>query len=784
MSARSRFHRRLVRWLACAVLLVASPHPALAAESTSQACTLTPVANAGEIVPANTASFAFGCIVKNLIHGGAGSLAGPGWTLIHAFLPYAKMWLFIFLLLEIAWIGLFDTLSTSPGAGAANVPMSIFRTLFVAMWFAGALQYYGSLVDGFRAFAVGGANAAEQFVETSMKVPSTAAILTARGTTEEKADNILARYFAVDPNSTNPTEKAEYQRLQPLVADTTGCITTWLADAGLERDDPAAAVGMDVCRMIGRKRSPMQDAANSLRAAAGDFNPAELLSYASAATALWLPGKIIQFVASLLVGAVVGVIGIAWVVLAALGPWALAMAPWRVGSGFAAWWFKSWFALSVVPIVLSFVMGLWSGSLDQMLAASHQSFLMSVGGSLVLMLVMIITTIIAWTGLQRMGGAALGAGMQVAKMAGAVASGGAAAAITQGASAYQVAKGSGASTGRALMSGALSGARAGVGGIGQGMASLAGNAAAAMAGRTDRFSESGTAAAIATAASYAGAAAAAGMGKAVPAVAAAARTAKAAFGAGRRSLTSPLPGPRPTGAQQTWEQRQAGRDLGAQLIPDADYGVDGNSGDITLQPSGSRKLEAYRTANAERFHGTRTMTNEQFVNTRGVRSALRAAASGQTATAEDPASAAIAEHLPRSVTTPAPGEAPTDHQRRVSTQVQAIQRRAGGSWQRVEADIAKMHALSARTATAPDGTRYGIQRDSIGVNVADRQRQYEAQDGSVYANFRAARPDLSQEEAYHASKDWVTRNAPAQPGEAEADYDRRINDAVFLAAVP
>lgn len=785
-------HRSIL--LLVALLVVAVPATAHAAGMSATQCLGAPTStNGSDLAPANASGLAFACMVTNLLDGAAGSLAGPGMTLIRAMLPLAKWILLAMVLLEIGWIALFDTMSARPGEGAAAAPVTIFRTLFFAMFFAGALTAYTSIVDGVRDIAVGGSGAAESWITMNMKVPSTAAIMAARGNAEERADNILARYFTVSPAATDPAERLEYDRLNKLVSDTTSCIRAYLDDTGLDRADPTAAAGVDLCNIIQRKRGPFRDAATLLTAAAGKANPAELVSYVSAATLLWLPGKLIAWICNMLVAAIVAVLGIAWVILACVGPLCIAAAPWRISGNLASWWLKSWFAVSMVPIVLSFVMGLWFASLDSMLDASHQSFLMSVAGSIILLLVVIISVIIAWSGLQQMGGTALGAGMQVAKMAGTVATSGATAAIAGGASAFSTAKAGGASTGGALLSGMGAGAKAGAKQMGQGAASLAGNAAAAMGGRTDRFSESSTAKAMATATSFGASKAAAGAGKVLAKPMAAARAAVASTFSGNKSLSNPSDNGRATPAQATWEQEQQGQDLSKQLTPGTDYSVDKSTGDVALTASGSQKMTAYRVANTGRFHATRGQTNQQLANAGGVRRALSTQASGGSAAATmpfaaahagDPVASAIAQHLPSALTTPRIGEPPSTHQQRVGDQVRAIQQRAGGSWQRAEADLGTLSALSQRGAVASDGTRYGISSDSISVTAPAKTRQYDGQAGSPYETYRAANHGVTGETAYHATKQWVTSHTPQQGGESSTAYDQRVHEALFLAPTP
>jgi hypothetical protein len=307
-------------------------------------------------------------------------------------------------------------------------------------------------------------------------------------------------------------------------------------------------------------------------------------------------------------------------------------------------------------------------------------------------------------------------------------------------------------------------------------------------GRTSNFEQSGTA-------KMAAAATARGMG-AMGSVArtagskinaasggkigAGAQTLKNKMAGGARALANPVASSgMPPAAQQGWESKQMAQDLAEKLTPQEDYRM-GAAGNVELTPSGAAKMSGYRQdpANQQRFHTTKGQSNMQVANSADLRGALaHKAVAGEAPPKANPVTAAIADQLQ----TPSSALGSPDGGASWRTnQATAIAAQSGGSWASAQRKIGELNGIMGRSATAADGTRFGIVPSTVGMDKASKAtRDYTAAIGSPYSSVRPTA--ASGEDAFGRAQSYVASKLPQGADESHVDYDARMYKAMFLS---
>jgi hypothetical protein len=731
--------------------------------------------------PSNLNGATFGCVVTLLWDGGLSTGAKRGAANLVVNMEGLARWIFILAALaEVAWLVVFGVVDSGYGSGAMGVPLHLARHLMLCMFFAFCLVNYHGILDALRDLAVNGSAVAQDEIRQAIGVPS--ADPTAIGHQIPSAENgnkVLAEWVTLraDPaHSTDANKVARWLELDPLVRDTISCFGKTIPDYKKNIADSHYASLAQGCRQIAARKEKAIElygvtseqtgyttAGDFFKLMVGKFDIVDGLT-------MWAVGETLGLVFTTVTASISGIIALVWVMLAIVGLPLVAMLPFRKFSDLGKDWFKAIFAITLVPVLLSLMMGLWEGSYDMLMREASGSLMMTLMSQFIALAAMLFAAIGGYTFLNKLGGGVLDAGMQVGKMAAsagaAVATGGASAA----ASAYQATGGSFKEKATAALGAGLKGAGKS---YAQQTTAMAGATAAALTGnRTPKdIAESSSAAAVRTGLDYGAKQAGAVGGRAL-----------AALGGG--SLETPNRLSPATRGMQAREEAKAGADLGKSLsVAGGDYTKDSNTQKLALTPQGDQKVTDYRSAERDSFRATSPLSNAAFVNQPGIsarmqgthQSPLDRVLGKDTGTVDR----TIAEQLPKSVQAARPGESTPQHAARLNGEVDRIKQTAGSSWKAVDRQVGRLNDVASREAITPNGQRFGVNPDDVSLGVEEKNRRYTAMVGSTFDNYKQSNPNRSDEQSYQAVKGMTQASTPRLPAENDAAYMDRVHAQVF-----
>jgi len=751
-------------------ILLLAPIGGLRAQGNTNPCRdIASNLGAPELASGNLTGLTFGCVVKNIMGSSDGADAGGATNLIRALKPLART-IFIFAVLaEIAWLSVFGVADQ----GGTGVPHQIVKALFIALFYGVLVDNFTVVLGGFRDVAVNGSAAAQEQIVTAMNTPSADPMVIGTSVSAiETADRVLGKYlFLKDRNGVGATSR-ESARMNEFVRDEASCIAVALP-AGAKVTDPLYARLVDVCKRIQERKPAATTVWEKATQAAKGISEGDFLTvfnhpYAALTAGL---GQLVGIILTAVTATMAGLIGIGWVVLACMGPVLIALCPFRQTKGLGTWWFKGMFSLSILPILLSLGIAVWSGSVDSIIRTAGDNLFMSLAGQLMSAAAVVFVMVLGYSALQKLGGGVVETASMVGKAAVSAAAGVATGGASAGAAAFQGTAGSfgqkAAAAGRAALKGGVTeGGRQGT--------QMVGMMAGAMAGNTDARSlaASSTRQAVGTGIGFAGRKAAAGV------------SAAKAMASRRGTLEQPGVASGTTPMMQRREESLAGNQLAGALQKGTDYSQDANGG-MNLTSDGAQKVSALRQAQRSSLKATAPLSDQAFVNSPGIKNRILGThqSSLDPVLGKDTGSVdrTIAEHLPASIKAPRPGESTAQTGARVMGEVGRVRATAGGSWQSAERTIGKLSDVNARRAKGPDGKQYGIHDDDASLAVPDQDRRYNAMIGSAFDSYRAANPSRTPEASYQAVKTGAMTRNPQLPAETSDAYMQRVHDAVFIS---
>jgi hypothetical protein len=767
-----------------------APQRAEAQASTgARECTMANVVSSSiyEVMqPVNVTGLSFQCVVRGLMDGANNDqLAGVGRTITTDLSSAARPFWILAIALELLWILMYGNLLASQYQ--RSMPQMFVATALKALLVAIILMDYPILAPGVQYFAVEGASVAASAVHQAINRPSAAAVMVARDANVEQAQLLVSRWLELRDKITRGENLADqdltaWTLLNTLVTSESTCRNTVDREKEAGRADISQYAGMvDMCRQLQVQRAKLEEPWGRWSAAvtpAGEANAGgpNFLDFlkAKAGFGTTLVVKLIAKGLSLLFGVItVGIVaaaGVIFVIFVAIGPLVIAVSPFHVTGRLMRGWASNLLAISLIPMGLSLVQGLWDGFFDVMIAQSSDSIILPVVGSFIIAGVTVWMAMMGYRTLNAIGGTAMAGVGQVAST---VMSGVSAMGVQGGAKALGAWR---ASSGQGFGKRALSA----MGGAVRGTASAAFEQAGAAGGRVAN--------AMTTGDPNQG-----GMGKTVAQAAAFAAGAPArAMDAMRSRAARPAPSlddtprnRRPTDLQQRHEAVRAGRGLAGTMRANDDYRARADGG-LDLTPTGDDKVSAYRSAHAAPAGPLAQASNADFVNDAGVRSGLTGVMpsdlDGSLGPNEGSTHRAIQEALPDPVRRARPGEPAAAHRDRLAAEARAIEGHAGGDWTRVDGALGQLRELAAREVHNRHGQRFGIVPQALSAAVPPEQRRYEGEAGSAFAQHRDLNPTLPDEELYAHVAGRVRADVGApNAGEDPGAYLRRINDAVFLA---
>ena len=729
--------------------------------------------------PPPLTGYSFDCVTSVLL-GGTGQ---P--TLVLNLMDHFKIIalsvLGTFLMLEVVFAGMFD---------GRRAPASTGRAIGLTIGMALLIQNYDLVIECFRQSAIAGSVLIHEAVQESANTPIDGALALSRADAGQMADQIVAQYGVLQAKADRAATDSSFAltadetaRLQQLsqYTDLNNCM-----NMAAQAPPRQSAFVQSTCHEIYNRRHRIIGTIDRITSTAVDVLKApfdlakEVVNYSIIKTVSW----VVEWLIGALTASAGAFLATLFAAACAIGPVCLALVPFRFGRGAGAWWFKCMLSLTLMPFALALATGLYYGGVDMIAAYNDANPAATVIEYFVLLATTMTITTVGWRRLNTLSSGFVAAGAEI----GAVAVNAAGAIATAGFTGF-----AGATAGGSGMMASFGSATRAMGGeFARQTGGLAGGVAASMLPRPPARVYGETATSDRTLARVAAAGAdhiATGVGAMAARFTQSGRRAAAALGpGGGGTLEEPGRFAARSAAERSAGANHAGAALMESLQAGRDFTVDAHGG-IQLTPAGGQVVSSLRQAGSARYRTMDDLTNDDFVNQPAIASRLAGRHSspleGIPLGAHGSTERSIAEMLPASVVAPQNANERSNqamHAQRLSTMIQTIRQRSGGSWISVEAQIASIAQVAARQATAPSGQTYGIDVSTAGPSIPPAGRRYTYQAGSHLDMELRQNPTLPQEAGYQRAMTRVRQQFPPTGDENPATYTSRLHRYVFMNA--